>query len=429
MKCKQVLLLAAVLAVAPSLSWGSGFALFEHGNRAMAMGGAFTAVADDPSALFWNPAGMAFQVDEGIQLMTGVTFIMTSQDFVGEAPYPGEGYSAAQKSQVFFPPHFYFAYPVNERLVLSAVAMTPFGLGTWWEDDFAGRFISKRADIKLIDLGVSMAYKLSDAVAVSIGVDYMIGTIDLTRNIGLVNPFNQRLSDVAQAHLYTDGLGNSDFAWNASLLWKLGGGFSVGGLYRSGFSINYEGFGSFTQFGTGYPEFDAVVGSLIPFDHNVPITTAIDFPDFWSLGLAWSNEKWTFSGQIGSMGWSSFDELPLIFPENPEFSTTVREDYTDADQYRLGLEYRATERWAFQLGYLFDETGQPVESMSPLLGDGDRDGYSAGISWISDWLRIDLGYMYLSLETRSTSGNSFDGYNGTYSGDAHLAGATFTFNF
>jgi len=429
MKCRQILLLAAVLVVVPSLSWGSGFSLFEHGNRAMAMGGAFTAVADDPSALFWNPAGMAFQTDEGVQIMFGATFISTSQDFVGEAPYPGDGYAATQKDQIFFPPHFYLAFPVNERLVLSVVAMTPFGLGTWWEDDFAGRFISKRADIKLFDLGLSMAYKVSDAVAVGIGVDYMVGTIDLTRNVGLINPFNQRLSDVGQAHLFTDGIGNSDFAWNASLLWKLGGGFSVGALYRSEFTINYEGYGSFVQFPTGYPEFDALVGSLIPFDDNVPITTVIDYPDFWSLGLSWSNEKWTFSGQIGSMGWSSFDELPLIFPENPEFSTTVIENYEDADQYRFGLEYRASERWAFQLGYLFDETGQPVESMSPLLGDGDRDGFSAGISWISDRFRIDFGYMYISLESRSTGGNSWDGYDGRYSGNAHLAGATFTLKF
>ena len=47
-------------AAVPSVSWSSGFALFEVGGRAGAMSGAMTAVADDPSALFWNPAGMAF---------------------------------------------------------------------------------------------------------------------------------------------------------------------------------------------------------------------------------------------------------------------------------------------------------------------------------------------------------------------------------
>ena len=72
---RQILLTAVVFALLPSLSWGAGFALFEAGNKALGMGGAFTAVADDPSAMFWNPAGMAFQIDEGTQFMVGVTFI------------------------------------------------------------------------------------------------------------------------------------------------------------------------------------------------------------------------------------------------------------------------------------------------------------------------------------------------------------------
>ena len=54
---RQILMTAAVLTLLPSLSWGAGFALFEAGNKALGMGGAFTAVADDPSAFFWNPAG------------------------------------------------------------------------------------------------------------------------------------------------------------------------------------------------------------------------------------------------------------------------------------------------------------------------------------------------------------------------------------
>ncbi len=54
-KHRHTLLVAAALLIIPSLTWGSGFALFEHGNRAMAMGGAFTAVADDPSASGTRP--------------------------------------------------------------------------------------------------------------------------------------------------------------------------------------------------------------------------------------------------------------------------------------------------------------------------------------------------------------------------------------
>src|SRR5664280_201727 len=38
----------------------AGFALFEEGSKGNAAGGAFAATADDPSAMFYNPAGNAF---------------------------------------------------------------------------------------------------------------------------------------------------------------------------------------------------------------------------------------------------------------------------------------------------------------------------------------------------------------------------------
>ncbi len=52
-----VLSLILVIILAGSAS--AGFVSIEEGARAMAMGGAFTAVADDATAIMWNPAGSA----------------------------------------------------------------------------------------------------------------------------------------------------------------------------------------------------------------------------------------------------------------------------------------------------------------------------------------------------------------------------------
>jgi len=129
------------------------------------------------------------------------------------------------------------------------------------------------------------------------------------------------------------------------------------------------------------------------------------------------------------MGWSAFQELAISFPENPEFSSVVREDYEDAYQYRFGAELRASQHWAFQAGYLFDETGQPVQSMSPLLADGDRTSYTVGLSYFTDRFRLDIGYEYINFGSRSTDGTSWDGFDGKYEAKAQLAGATFTVKF
>ncbi len=429
---RLILAVAFVALLAPSLSNASGFSLFEHGNRGMAMGGAMTAVADDPSALFWNPAGIAFQTDEGTQVQLGITFITASQDFYGDSPYPGDGYHAEQKSQTFYPPHLYLVMPIGDKASFGFSITNPFGLGTYWDDDFAGRFISKRVDIKTYNLSPNFAFKLGEHFALGLGVDYVIGQIDLTKNIGMINPYTQQLADVGQAHLTTEGMGNDAWGWHAGLQGKFGG-FSIGALYRSEVDIDFtEGYGSFRQFQTGYPDYDAALGAMIPFGQKIDLETNIVFPDYFQIGMAWQNEKWTISGQWGTMGWSSFDELPLSFPDYPHLSDVVVENYEDADQYRIGLEYRASAKFALRLGYLEDETPQPVESMSPLLGDGDRQGYTIGIGFNIGGVQTDIGYMYLTFDERHTGDNggvSLDGYEGSYNSKANLLGITTTLKF
>lgn len=58
MKSRILLLLSLTLGLAPRLASGAAFDALPIGARANGMGGAFTAVADDPSAVYWNPAGL-----------------------------------------------------------------------------------------------------------------------------------------------------------------------------------------------------------------------------------------------------------------------------------------------------------------------------------------------------------------------------------
>jgi long-chain fatty acid transport protein len=424
----RVLLVAAVVLTAPVLGWGSGFALFEVGGRQGGMAGAMVAVGDDLSTLFWNPAGMAFQTDEGIQLMVGTTLIQPEQMFSGMSPYPGDSYRADQVEQTFFPVHLFLGIPVNDRLEVSFALHSPFGLGTEWEDDFLGRFISQKADLMVFDLGVSMAYQLSENVAFGIGIDYMTAVIELTRNIGLINPYDQRVSDVAEANLKSEGL-NAAWAWNAGILWKIGSGFSFGASYRSAFTINGDGKASFTQIPTGYADLDGLIDTFFPFDGKVPVEASIAFPDFWSVGLAWQNEKWTVSGQYGIQGWNVYEDLPIIFPENPEFSSVREENWEDAAQWRIGVELRASQHWDLRIGYLEDETPQPPEAMSPLLADNDRVSYMGGISYHTDRFRFDIAYEQVEGDARSTDGQSNDGFDGTYDSGGPLLHMSITLKF
>ena len=61
---KKIALALAVAVFSSNLvqadTTGLSFLSFSPDARAEGMGGAFTAVADDAAALYWNPAGMAF---------------------------------------------------------------------------------------------------------------------------------------------------------------------------------------------------------------------------------------------------------------------------------------------------------------------------------------------------------------------------------
>ena len=432
LKNKQLLILAAVILIAPSLSFGAGFALFEHGNRGMAMAGAFTAVADDPSAMFWNSGGLAFQTDDHLVTMAGFTLILPSQDFTGASPYPGDGYTESQIEQTFFPAHFYTTYALNDRVSLGFSFLSAFGLGTQWDPESAGRFISKRTDIKTFDLSPNIAFKVNDYIGIGVGIDYRIAQIDLTKNIPFFNPYTNQVVDVGQVHLHTDGLSETGWGYHAGIMFKTDVGLSLGINYRSGVEINFEGIGSFQQLPTGYADLDGMLAAEIPFGQKTPLETVIDFPDFLSIGIAYTTEKFIVSAQWNAMGWSSFSELPINFTEYPGLSSSAKMNYEDTKQYRFGFEYKFSEAMAMQLGYLFDETPQPVETMSPILGGGDRDGYCIGFSYNGEKIWADFGYMYLDIEERSVFDdveNEYD-YYGTYeNATAHLIGASLGIRF
>src|SRR5665647_2868240 len=81
-KMLQVLL---VLLFTASTSFAAGFRLPEAGAKAMGMGFAFTAQADDPSAIYFNPAGLT-QL-KGQNVMVGVTYVRENGgEFTGTTP-------------------------------------------------------------------------------------------------------------------------------------------------------------------------------------------------------------------------------------------------------------------------------------------------------------------------------------------------------
>src|SRR5450759_5816100 len=145
----------------------AGFALFEQSSKGNAVAGAFAATADDPSAMFYNPAGNAF-IDRFTLEVGGFAILRPTARFDGQSPYPGDGYSASMSKSLYGIGHGYGVLPLSDGVKLSVGFWTPNGLGVPWQnqDAFRGRFISQRSDLRQIAVSAQLAVKLSDWVAI-----------------------------------------------------------------------------------------------------------------------------------------------------------------------------------------------------------------------------------------------------------------------
>ena len=193
---------AFILAPSPALA--AGFALFEQGAKGMGFAGAFTAQANDASAIFHNPAGLAFL--KGKQLYFGGTAVAPRSTFTGEDPFPGTTVTEKGDAGVLVPPNAYYSQHLTERVAVGLGLHVPFGLKSAWQDPatYSGRYISTLAELKGFSLNPTVAVQLADRLSVGGGVDVRFSSVALERRVPVVNPFTLQVVDGAIVRLESD---------------------------------------------------------------------------------------------------------------------------------------------------------------------------------------------------------------------------------
>lgn len=79
-----------------------------------------------------------------------------------------------------------------------------------------------------------------------------------------------------------------------------------------------------------------------------------------------------------------------------------------------------------RFGLYYDETPQPDETVSPLLPDANRVGYSVGYGYAGKSIDVDAYFLYVAFDERTTTTN-LDNFNGTYDTDVLILGASIGF--
>jgi len=423
---KMIFLISVASLTLTGPVFGSGFSIFEQGAKASGMAGAFVATADDPSAMFYNVAGIAQQ--RHMAAMTGATFINFSNSFEGAADDAfASGVSAKFDRHLFIIPNTYSVVPIGDNLTFGVGLFAAYGLRTDWQDPYPGRFIARDTNLKTVSVQPSLAWQTSDGrLALGAGVEYRRAHLTLQRNNGIFNPFTQRISDVA--NIYLDSDWESGIGWTAGVLFKPTDSLRLGASYRSDMDIDFGGDATFTQISTGNAQLDAIVKAGLP--PNQKIKATVPFPSVTAVGIATSAiPNWDVEFDLTHTTWSRFKTLLVEFQTTPANNLNRPQDWSDTFSYRLGANRNIGDTWAVRFGGVYDENPQPTEGVGPLLPDADRIGFTFGVGFRHGPFTLEASDMVLHFLERSTEGISGDNFNGVYRSEANLLSLNLGYRF
>jgi long-chain fatty acid transport protein len=418
-------LLALPLLAIPASARASGFALESQGARAMGFSGAYVAQAADPSAIYYNAAGIAFL--KGKHLYAGALFGGLSTDFTGEGPFPEAGTIEKSDRAMSVIPTIYYSQQVGEKLYLGLGFNRPFGFRSKWEnpDHFTGRFICVDCKIDSWGLNPTIAYRLADRLAIGGGVDLRFSRFSrVSRLQASPNPFPVP-TDVAELTL--DSGTNTGVGFNLGLLASPSEDFSIGLSYRHKVTIEHDAQASFVQILTGDKTVDDAVALALP---STQIATAsFTYPAMIAVGAALRRHYWTVEADFQWTLWSSLDNVTLTLPSTPSYDSVLPQSYESTWRGAIGLECLIGNDWEVRGGYSYDHSPQPTETLSPFLQDEDRHGFAIGGSYKYEKFRVDAVGRWLVYRDRSTRGLSRYDYDGLYQSSGFSLGVSLGYRF
>jgi long-chain fatty acid transport protein len=418
--CPLGLTTLVLLAAAPGES--AGLEGPETGIKAMGMAGAFTAQANDPTAIFYNPGGLAL-FKKGKLTAGFAAFRHNESQFQGLSPGIGTGTVGQQDQFYTWPVHAFAVKALGPKLKLGLGVSSPYAFKNQWanpDDTFPGRFISKSSELQTYDTNTTLSWQATPNLGIGVSAIYRTSKLSHAQNLSGFNPATGLPVDVGSINMETDF--NGAFGGQVGLLQKIGKKVAWGFVFRSPIDVEQTGAGRITQITTGNAQLDALNRATIPYDTDLPLSTELSYPAAANIGLALSpSEKLLIETDVDWSGWSHFKGVAINFPVNSRFNNSPQGPYEDALSYRLGLRLGIGKGMQLRFGYAFEESPQPDASLSPFLPDANRSIISAGFG--RDWL--DIAFQYVAPENRITRTSSRF-LNGAYSGNSYLLGISIT---
>lgn len=399
----------AVAIALPSAAWAAGFQINEHNAKATSRAGAVAATVDDPSAIFYNPAGLASI--KGTEVTLGVALIAPANDYTGIGYNNPTGAPVTQATETGMVPvpNIYIAREISPKAFFGVGFYAPYGLGIKWADDWVGRTVVQELSLRTFFFTPSIGLKLTDEVQVGVSVSLVPSTLYLRRALG----------DASGEALFPNGgagdgsveMSASAFGVgaNAGVQVKLIDNLRIGFSYRSAVGLDFAGNADFTL-----PEgFTSSIQSRFP---DGGVTGQLTLPHSFALGIGWVDGPLTVEVTGNLTLWQSYDELRIGFDEGrPQPESVAPRDWKAAPTFRLGGEYEIEKNYFARLGFAYDITPVPDSTIDPTLPDNDRVIFSLGVGANFEPISVDVGYMGVIVLSRDAN-DSVNFAQGSYGG-------------
>jgi long-chain fatty acid transport protein len=387
----------------------AGFRLSEQDAEANGMGNSFVAVADNASAVWYNPAAMTDLEKTNLSLGTVMVYPTMKHDYTGGSD------SIAKVMHV--PPYFYATHKLNDKMALGFGFNAPFGLSTDWKSNSATAGVATYSDIEDFNYNLNGAYKVSDKLSVAVGADYMYLTAKLNNST-----------------LDLNGTGHG-WGYNAAAMYKLNDKWNFGANYRSPVKIDVDGTAATTAL------FHNSTG--LPAESN-SAKTKITLPDTLQIGGAYKvDSKWLVSATADYTDWSTYHALtvksnsmiPLTMFMHSLYGTPVSDtiiepkDWQSVWGFHAGTEYKYSDAWKFRAGAFYDYNPVKNKNFDTIIPDSDRVAFSVGAGWTKGNIVVDASYTYLMFVNRTVSNASQAPVDGTYKCNAQLPALSVGYKF
>jgi len=372
--------------------FASGFSILEQSVSGLGRGLAgMTASTDDPSALYFNPASAAWierpTMVGGLHLLTGDVHV---HDEGSTIPGHHSG-DIIRQTEI---PNFDFVYPIGDGLTLNVATSATSGTATNYHKDWSGRYFGIDTSIAVIEILPSVSYRLTDTVAVGVGVMFDYAKMKALQKIPAGAYFDPSNPYGHDAKIRSEG---DDYAvgFSAGVVWMPFEGTKLGLAYRS--SMEYtldldckiyqipEPLGTALGTGSSYKD-HAKMKLKMPQNVNFGIQQAITEKLTLMLDIAWTD-------------WSVMKEMTTKFEKGTltgKTSTSVM-NWHDSWRFSLGGEYKLTDKWTLRLGGTFDERAVTKHTNKVCeLPDTHRYWVCVGASYqLTKQLRIDAAWNHL----------------------------------